>query len=171
VLHQACRELSRWQAAGRRDLALSVNVSPIQFRRGDVEDTLRRALAATGADPGGLELEFGEAILAEGSESVRSCLGRLKALGVRLVIDDYGSGSSSLSALKRFGIDALKIDRAFVGGLLTTTRRTRSPANCGLWVACWRKVMVWAGHCRRTNSANCSESPDGSVPMAPARRP
>ncbi|MBI5901179.1 MAG: PAS domain S-box protein [Rhodocyclales bacterium] len=119
VLHQACRELARWQKAGRRDLALSVNVSPVQFRRGDVEDTLRRALAATAADPVGLELEFGELVLAEGSESVCACLGKLKALGLRLVIDDYGSGSSSLSALKRFGIDALKIDRAFVGELLT----------------------------------------------------
>ena len=98
---------------------MAVNVSSIQFRRGDVEDTLRRALAATGADPAGLEHEFGEAVLAEGSESVRACLGRLKALGLRLVIDDYGSGSSSLSSIKRFGIDALKIDRAFVGGLLT----------------------------------------------------
>ena len=117
VLHQACRELARWQKAGRRDLALSVNISPIQFRRGDVEDTLRRALAASGADPAGLELEFGEAILAEGSDSVCACLGKLKALGLRLVIDDYGSGSSSLSALKRFGIDALKIDRGFVGAL------------------------------------------------------
>lgn len=119
VLHRACRELAHWQAAGRKKLSLSVNVSPIQFRRGDVVDTLRRALAATGADPAGLEIEFGEAVLAEGSEAVRDCLAQLKALGMRLSIDDYGSGTSSLPAIKRFGIDALKIDRAFVGGLLT----------------------------------------------------
>ena len=75
--------------------------------------------AAWLSETDGLTPRTGEAILAEGSESVRACLSKLKALGMRLVIDDYGSGSSSLSALKRFGIDALKIDRAFVGGLLT----------------------------------------------------
>ena len=119
VLQEACRELARWQAAGRRELLLSVNVSPIQFRRGDVEVGLRSALAASGADAAGLELEFGEVVLAEGSEPVRRCLAQLKAFGLRLAIDDYGSGSSSLAALKRFGIDTLKIDRCFVSDLLS----------------------------------------------------
>jgi len=116
VLHQACRELARWQAAGRRQVALSINVSPVQFRRGDFEDALARALAASGAAASGLELEFGEAAL--GDPTLHAGFGRIKALGVGLAIDDYGCGSSSLPDLLRFGIDALKIDRSFVAGLL-----------------------------------------------------
>ena len=116
ALQEACRELAHWQSSGRRQVALSVNVSPVQFRRGDFEDALGRALAASGANPDGLELEFGEAAL--GDQTLLDGFRRIKALGVGLAIDDYGRGSSSLPDLLRFGIDALKIDRSFVAGLL-----------------------------------------------------
>lgn len=117
VLREACRELAHWQGGGASGVSISVNVSPIQFRRGDIGDSLRRALAETGADPAGLVLEFTEDVLCEDADSMRVSLGQLKAAGSRLAIDDYGSGNSSLATIKRCGIDALKIDRRFVCGL------------------------------------------------------
>ena len=114
VLQEACRELAHWHAAGHAQLSMAVNISSIQFRRGDVEETVLRALAAAGAKPSALELELTESILIDGTESVLATMGRLQALGVRLAIDDFGTGYSSLAYLKRFAVDKLKIDQSFV---------------------------------------------------------
>ena len=119
VLQEACRELTRWQAAGRADFSVSVNISSIQFRRGDVEETVLRALAASGASPSGLELELTESILIDDAEQVLATIRRLQALGVRLSIDDFGTGYSSLAYLKRFAVDKLKIDQSFVRDIVT----------------------------------------------------
>ena len=96
---------------------MAVNVSSIQFRRGDVEDTVLRALAASGAQPGALELELTESILIDGAEQVLATIRRLQALGVGLAIDDFGTGYSSLAYLRRFAADKLKIDQSFVRGI------------------------------------------------------
>ncbi|MDP1614049.1 MAG: PAS domain S-box protein [Sulfuritalea sp.] len=121
VLQEACRELARWHAAGHAQLSMAVNISAIQFRRGDVEETVLRALAAADAHPSALELELTESILIDGAEQVLATIRRLQALGVRLAIDDFGTGYSSLAYLKRFAVDKLKIDQSFVRDIVTDT--------------------------------------------------
>jgi diguanylate cyclase (GGDEF)-like protein/PAS domain S-box-containing protein len=119
VLHEACAELAHWHAQGCSQLSMAVNISAIQFRRGDVEETVRRALDATGAQPTSLELELTESILIDGAEQVLATIRRLQGLGVRLAIDDFGTGYSSLAYLKRFAVDKLKIDQSFVRDIVT----------------------------------------------------
>jgi diguanylate cyclase (GGDEF)-like protein/PAS domain S-box-containing protein len=119
VLREACVELARWHALGSPRLSMAVNISSIQFRRGDVEETVRRALDASGAPPSALELELTESILIDGAEQVLATIRRLQALGVRLAIDDFGTGYSSLAYLKRFAVDKLKIDQSFVRDIVT----------------------------------------------------
>jgi diguanylate cyclase (GGDEF)-like protein/PAS domain S-box-containing protein len=119
VLHEACRELAHWHAIGAPWLSMAVNISPIQFRRGDVEETVLRALAASGAPPPALELELTESILIDGAEQVLATIRRLQGLGVKLAIDDFGTGYSSLAYLKRFAVDKLKIDQSFVRDIVT----------------------------------------------------
>ena len=119
VLREACRELAHWHAQGQSQLSMAVNISSIQFRRGDVEETVRRALAASGAMPSALELELTESILIDGAEQVLATIKSLQAVGVRLAIDDFGTGYSSLAYLKRFAVDKLKIDQSFVRDIVT----------------------------------------------------
>ena len=119
VLQEACRELAHWHAQGYLELSMAVNISAIQFRRGDVEETVLRALDAAGATPAALELELTESILIDGAEQVLATITRLQALGVRLAIDDFGTGYSSLAYLKRFAVDKLKIDQSFVRDIVT----------------------------------------------------
>ena len=92
VLREACAELAHWHALGHVGLSMAVNISSIQFRRGDVEETVRRALDASGAAPASLELELTESILIDGADQVLATIRRLQALGVRLAIDDFGTG-------------------------------------------------------------------------------
>ena len=114
VLLQACRQMVRWQTAGHAPFVLAVNLSPVQFRRGNVEMLLTRVLESTGLDPAWLELEVTESTLIQDSEKFIVSLRKLKALGVRISIDDFGTGYSNLSYLQRFSIDKLKIDQSFV---------------------------------------------------------
>jgi diguanylate cyclase (GGDEF)-like protein/PAS domain S-box-containing protein len=117
VLRQACQQAVRWQRAGLPPLTLSVNLSAIQFKRGNVEQSVTQALVASGLAPGLLELELTESILLQNVESVLTCVRALKQLGVKLAIDDFGTGYSSLSYLKRLDVDQLKIDQSFVRDL------------------------------------------------------
>ncbi|MDE3010618.1 MAG: EAL domain-containing protein [Pseudomonadota bacterium] len=121
VLDTACAQGRRWQQADPPvDLRISVNVSARQFRHNDLVDTVSAALAASGLDPGRLVLEVTESLLMQQSGSVLDTLKGLKALGVTLALDDFGTGFSSLSYLRRFPLDVLKIDRAFISGLPST---------------------------------------------------
>lgn len=114
VLHEACAQLARWLAAGHGELVMAVNLSPIQFRRGDIDQVVQRALQQSGVPARLLELEITESTLIQDSEKFMQTLHKLKALGVRIAIDDFGTGYSNLSYLQRFAIDKLKIDRSFV---------------------------------------------------------
>ena len=118
VLLEACRQMVAWQSAGHAPFVLAVNLSPVQFRRGNVETLLERVLQTTALDPAWLELEVTESTLIQDSEKFIVSLQRLKALGVRISIDDFGTGYSNLSYLQRFSIDKLKIDQSFVRRLL-----------------------------------------------------
>ena len=117
VLREACREATKWRNAGVSGLVVAVNLSAVQFKRGDLEQSVTRALAETGLEPHLLELELTESILIRDSENVLSTVKRLKQMGVKLSIDDFGTGYSSLSYLKRFEVDKLKIDQTFVRDL------------------------------------------------------
>ena len=117
VLREACRQAVEWQRMGLPVMTMAVNLSAVQFKRGDVEQSVLRALEESGLDPGLLELELTESILIQNAEGVLASLKRLKQIGVKLSIDDFGTGYSSLSYLKRFDIDKLKIDQSFIRDL------------------------------------------------------
>ncbi|MDX9707250.1 MAG: EAL domain-containing protein, partial [Azospira sp.] len=114
VLGEACAQAMRWQAEGLPAMTMAVNLSAVQFQRGDIERSVLRALDASGLDPALLELELTESLLLDDAEAVLAAVRRLKSLGVQLSIDDFGTGYSSLAYLKRFAVDKLKIDRSFV---------------------------------------------------------
>ncbi|MGZ8358616.1 MAG: putative bifunctional diguanylate cyclase/phosphodiesterase [Telluria sp.] len=114
VLNEACAQARRWQDAGIGIETIAVNVSAPEFRRKDFVDSVSEALARSGLAPASLELEISEAALMRDVDSSKAILSRLKAIGVRLAVDDFGTGFSSLSCLTRFPLDALKIDRSFV---------------------------------------------------------
>ena len=115
VIREACA-----QAAGWPDhIRIAVNVSPVQFHRGALNDTILRALAVSGLAPGRLEVEITESIFLEGSDATLKVLHSLRSLGVRVALDDFGTGYSSLSYLQSFPFDKLKIDRTFIQNLLT----------------------------------------------------
>ena len=118
VLGEACRQNKAWQTAGYAALPISVNVSAVQFHRGDLVASVKRVLEETGLEGRYLELELTESLLMD-REVVGEALEGLRALGVRITIDDFGTGYSSLSYLKRLPIDKLKIDRSFIDDLGT----------------------------------------------------
>ncbi len=119
VLREACREAARWIGLGLSEPLVAVNLSALQFRRGDIEKSVTKALEESGLEPHMLELELTESILISDTENVLSTVKRLKIMGVRLSIDDFGTGYSSLSYLKRFEVDKLKIDQSFIRDLAT----------------------------------------------------
>ncbi len=110
ILREACREAASWQMP----LQVAVNLSPAQFMHGDVVGLVHAILLETGLAPGRLELEITEGVLIEDFDRGLALLRRLKALGVCVSMDDFGSGYSSLSYLQAFPFDKIKIDRAFV---------------------------------------------------------
>jgi len=119
IIDEACRQIAAWNAQGVRDVRVAVNVSSRQFVEGDLEGDIRSALARHDVDPGFLELELTESALMSNAEHTIQVLGSLKTLGIRIAIDDFGTGYSSLAYLKRFPIDKLKIDIAFVRDITT----------------------------------------------------
>ena len=118
ILEEACHQARRWQESGsdNSNFQLSVNLSPVQFNQPQLVDEVREALAASGLPAECLVLEITENALMRESETMRERLEELKTLGVRLAVDDFGVGYSSLSYLRKFPVDHLKIDRSFVQG-------------------------------------------------------
>lgn len=113
ALDRACRDAALWPA----EIRVAVNFSPIQFRRCDVVALVARVLATTGLAAHRLEIEITETILIRDAEATCAIFERLRGLGARLSLDDFGSGYSSLSYLNMFKFDKIKIDRAFVRNL------------------------------------------------------
>ncbi|HQR45004.1 MAG TPA: EAL domain-containing protein [Thermoanaerobaculia bacterium] len=117
VLRTACAQAATWSRAGLAPLTAAVNVSSLQLARPDFPDTVFSILRETGLPAGHLLLEITESCLLSGDPETQSRLQRLRAAGVRLVIDDFGMGYSALRYLKSLPVDALKIDRTFVEGI------------------------------------------------------
>jgi EAL domain-containing protein (putative c-di-GMP-specific phosphodiesterase class I) len=106
-------------------LTVAVNLSPAQFNDGSVHDVVAAALADSSLEPRRLELEITENLLLRDTDAILAKLGRLKALGVAVVVDDFGTGYSSLSDLWRFPFDKIKIDRAFMQTVDATDENMR----------------------------------------------
>jgi diguanylate cyclase (GGDEF)-like protein/PAS domain S-box-containing protein len=113
VLREACREAAGWL----HPLQIAVNLSPIQFRHGDLPGLVHSVLLETGLAPTRLELEITEGVMVEDFGRSLSILRRLKTLGVRIAMDDFGTGYSSLSYLQSFPFDKIKIDQSFISNL------------------------------------------------------
>jgi diguanylate cyclase (GGDEF)-like protein/PAS domain S-box-containing protein len=114
ALREACRQAKTWHVAGHRSLSLAVNLSVTQLQQTDLAHRVRDILAETGLPPRLLELEITESSAMQSPETSIRMLYELKKLGIRISLDDFGTGHSSLSYLKRFPIDTLKIDQSFV---------------------------------------------------------
>jgi diguanylate cyclase (GGDEF)-like protein len=119
VLREACRQARAWQDAGLAPIRVAVNVSPTQFRRGDLVALIADALAAAQLDPSYLEIELTEsAVMTDPEESI-AILEHLSRMGVLVSVDDFGTGYSSMSYLRRLPIDKLKIDRCFINEVMS----------------------------------------------------
>jgi diguanylate cyclase (GGDEF)-like protein len=119
VVSAVCAQIRQWQADGLAPPPVAINLSARQFRQKQLDVVIGDLLAASGVDPGLLEFELTESILMSDSEAAVQTLRNMKARGIRLSVDDFGTGYSSLAYLKRFALDALKIDRAFIRDVST----------------------------------------------------
>lgn len=119
VINAACEQIARWLAGAIGPLQISVNVAGRQFIEGDLKGDVLKALAASAIPPDLLELELTESSLMDNTERTIACMQDLKMLGVQISIDDFGTGYSSLAYLRRFPIDKLKIDIAFIRDVTT----------------------------------------------------
>jgi EAL domain-containing protein (putative c-di-GMP-specific phosphodiesterase class I) len=123
VLREACRQTDEWnrELRGADPLSVSVNLSTRQFSQPDLVNHIKGVLETLGCHPSCLRLEITESAVMENGENAARMLRQLRMLGVGLSIDDFGTGYSSLSYLYRFPVDALKIDRSFVGQMDSQT--------------------------------------------------
>ena len=118
VLHEACRQGKIWQDTWPEAPLVAVNLSALQFKRGNVLALVKAALAGSGMRPELLELELTESILLQDIGATMQTLHELKAMGVKLSIDDFGTGYSSLAYLKQLSVDKIKVDQSFVRDML-----------------------------------------------------
>jgi len=124
ILREACKQARTWMDAGLPLTTMAVNISAMEFRDEDFLEGVFKILEQTGLDPRSLELELTESVLMKRAESTQSILKALRASGVQLAVDDFGTGYSSLSYLRKFPIDALKIDQSFIRQITTAPDET-----------------------------------------------
>ncbi|MEQ9640186.1 MAG: EAL domain-containing protein [Alphaproteobacteria bacterium] len=118
VLRESCKQAKGWQNAGLGDLRVSVNLSPVDFKRPDLIALMNRILTESGLQAKYLHLEITEGMVMSGIDSAIETLSALSALGIELSIDDFGTGYSSMNYLKQFPVGGLKIDQSFVRDIL-----------------------------------------------------
>ncbi|MFP7722226.1 putative bifunctional diguanylate cyclase/phosphodiesterase [Lysobacter sp. A3-1-A15] len=118
ILRQACADAARWPQVDGRDVDISINLFPAQVNDGRLQAEVDRALADSGLAPGRLELEITESIALRPDDNAAQALAALRARGIGLAFDDFGTGFASLSLLQRFPIDRVKIDRSFVRDMM-----------------------------------------------------
>ena len=115
VLRKACEDSKRWP-----DLIVAVNVSPVQFKQRGFVRTVARIIEETGMDPTRLELELTEGVVVADADQAQSAIAELRAMGIKVALDDFGAGYSSLIYLRRFAFDKIKIDRSFLVSMETS---------------------------------------------------
>jgi len=120
VMDEACRQAAAWETHGHR-IGVSVNVSATQLDRDGLAEDVRRALDESGIEPASLTLEIAETALMRDVPTASTRLEQIKALGVRVAVDGFGTGSSSLAYLRQLSADALKIDRTFIAGIASSS--------------------------------------------------
>ncbi len=140
VLVEACKAAKAWQDAGLPFLRIAVNVSAREIARESFNDDLSRVLADTGIVPDSLELEITESAIMEGAEDVIRSLRDIRAMGVHLTADDFGTGYASLSYLRNFPLDGIKIDTTFVSDIAASD-------NAGGLAS----AVIAVGHCLGMN--------------------
>ena len=118
IINEACRQGAFWHQEGIQ-ATIAVNISSIQFKRGNLEESIKNALHTSGFNPAFFELELTESVMMHDTEKTLQTVANLKALGICLSIDDFGTGYSSLAYLKRFDVDKLKIDQSFILNVLS----------------------------------------------------
>lgn len=118
MMQRICRQLHDWQTAGLRTVPISVNLSPQQFRQPELSRQIENLLKKNSINPFFIEIEITENTLTENLDESSQIIRQLKKGGIRVNVDDFGTGSSSLAHLKRFHIDKLKIDPSFIANLL-----------------------------------------------------
>lgn len=138
VITQVCQKMAEWQRAGQGPLQVAVNVSGQQIIEGDLIASIRQALIDNQIDPHWLEIELTESSLMENTAHTIASLQTLKQLGVKVSIDDFGTGYSSLAYLRRFPIDKLKIDIAFIREV------TSNPQDAAIArpLSSWRTALI-----------------------------
>lgn len=126
MLELACEQVARWekQYAGFR-ASLSINCSMKQFYQPNFWDDFKHRVQSSGVTPGNICIEVTESILMENPELISQILGEIRSLGVKIAVDDFGTGYSSLAYLNRFPLDIVKVDRSFVGSMLTNRESMR----------------------------------------------
>jgi diguanylate cyclase len=124
ALREACQQAQAWMKAGLPLRSMAVNISAMEFRDENFLHGVFAIIEETGLDPASLELELTEGVLMKRTESTTTILAALKARGVQIAVDDFGTGYSSLSYLRKFPIDALKIDQSFIHQITTVPDET-----------------------------------------------
>ncbi len=143
VLQTACQEVRKWQLAKLPPLRVAVNLSAHQFRTRELITTVSKALEDAGVEPQSLELELTEGLVMNDVQASLSMLEELKKMGTHIAVDDFGTGYSSLSYLKKFPVDTLKIDRAFIRELMSISEdRAISQAVIGMGHALELEVVA-----------------------------
>ncbi len=119
VIHEACKDLKAWHDLGFTDMSMAINLSFVQFRRGNLQETVESSIAAFKLSPEFIDLELTESLLFEDRHNVKKQLRDMKSKGIHFSIDDFGTGYSNLSYLSKFDVETLKIDRTFTKDMVT----------------------------------------------------
>ena len=159
VLRRACQEAMEWPDS----VTVAVNISPVQFSRGNVVESVIGALASSGLSPHRLEIEITENVLLEKSERNFETLMQLRGLGVKVAMDDFGTGYSSLSYLRRFRFDKIKIDQSFIQDISKNAESdaiVHAIANLGInfGIATTAEGVETADQLRHLVKEGCSEA-------------
>lgn len=145
VIHQACQQLRQWRGTPWQDCGISVNLFSRQFRERELVDSVATALTASGIAPRLLTIEITEALLAKDAGVSASLVASLRALGVRVALDDFASGSFSLPMLQRLALDEIKLDRHLVGPLESQAECQRTIRAISGVASAFRITMVAKG--------------------------
>ena len=122
ALERACEDCQNWHKLGYDNLSIAVNLSPVQFRRGNLPSIVFRAIRQAGLDPNFLELEITESMFIDDSEHIQEQIHQIVNRGISIAIDDFGTGYSNLNYLAKFNATTLKIDMSFVRNMLISTQ-------------------------------------------------